>query len=56
MAVAVLSGIGAGLVTTALRISHERGAELRGRMLDAADEFSTRVVAALQYSAEWEAE
>ena len=25
-------------------------------MLDAADEFSTRVVAALQYSAEWEAD
>jgi hypothetical protein len=45
--VAVLVAIASGLGATLLTISHERGAELRGRMLDAADEFSTRAVAAL---------
>jgi hypothetical protein len=45
--VAVLVAIASGLGATLLTISHERGAELRGRMLDAADEFSTQVVAAL---------
>jgi hypothetical protein len=47
-AVAIIVGIVSGLAGTLLRVSHDRGAELRSRMLDAADGFSTRVVEALQ--------
>jgi hypothetical protein len=47
----VLVGLGSGLVgsfvTTLVRISHERGAELRSHMLNAADLFSTGTIEAL---------
>jgi hypothetical protein len=46
--VGLASGLAGSLVTTLLTISHERAAELRTHMLNAADEFSTRTVAALQ--------
>jgi hypothetical protein len=46
--VALASGVGTGLLATMMRVSHERGAELRAHMLNAADEFSVAVVAALQ--------
>jgi len=46
--VAVIAGVGGGLLATMMRISYERGAELRTRMVDAADEFSVAVVAARQ--------
>jgi hypothetical protein len=46
--VAVLVAVASGLGATLLSISHERGAELRTRMLNAADEFSIAVVSALQ--------
>jgi hypothetical protein len=44
----LLVALGSGLLGIWLQISHERGAEIRTRMLDAADQFSTGVVAALQ--------
>jgi H+/Cl- antiporter ClcA len=49
--VGLISGALGVLLSTLLRISHERGAEMRGRMLDAADGFSAAVVAALQDAA-----
>jgi hypothetical protein len=45
--ITVIVAIVSGLAGTMLRISHDRGAELRSRMLNAADEFSIAVVAAL---------
>lgn len=45
--ITVIVAIVSGLAGTMLRISHDRGAELRTRMLNAADEFSIAVVAAL---------
>jgi len=48
---AILIGLGSGLVATITRISYERTAELRTRMIQAADEFLTggaRVTAALR--------
>ena len=39
-------GLTAGLVGTFARIAYDRGAELRTRMLDAADEFVTAMTAA----------
>jgi hypothetical protein len=48
----VLVGLAGGalgsLLTTLVTISHERGAELRAHMLNAADGFSTGAIAALQ--------
>lgn len=44
----VLIGLGAGLLGTLARASYERNAELRTRMLDAADDFSTGTMRALQ--------
>lgn len=46
--VEVTAGVASGLLGTTLRISHDRGAELRSRMLSGADEFSIAVVAARQ--------
>lgn len=50
--VVVLVGLGSGVVasvlTAMLTISHERAAELRAHMLNAADAFSTGAIAALQ--------
>lgn len=46
--VALAAGLASGLLATMLRISHDRGAELRTRMVDAADEFCVAVVAARQ--------
>jgi hypothetical protein len=46
--VGVISGALASLVTAAVTASHERAAELRSRMLNAADEFSTAVIVALR--------
>jgi hypothetical protein len=46
--VGVVGGVLASLLTTTLTISHERASAIRPRMLDAADEFSTGTVAALQ--------
>jgi predicted NodU family carbamoyl transferase len=37
--VAVIVGVGSGLLGTLIRIAHERGTELRSRMLTAADDF-----------------
>jgi len=45
---ALIAGLVGGLGATYLRIVHERGAELRGRMLDAADEFSASAWKTLQ--------
>jgi hypothetical protein len=48
---AILIGLGSGLVATITRISYERTAELRTRMIQAADEFLTggaRATAALR--------
>ena len=46
--VGITSGALASLVTAVLTVSHERAAEFRSRMLNAADEFSTAAIAALQ--------
>jgi hypothetical protein len=45
--ITILVAVAAGLGGTLVKVSHDRAAELRSRMLDAADEFSTRVVTAL---------
>ena len=48
--VAVAIGLGSGLAGTLVRIAYERTADLRTRMIDAADEFSTgtsRAIAAI---------
>jgi hypothetical protein len=49
--VVILVGLGSGvfgsLLTTVLTISHERAAQLRTHMLNAADEFSTGAISAL---------
>jgi hypothetical protein len=52
--VGLLSGVVGSALTTTLRISHERGAELRGRMLDAADSFAAASAAAFHASTQWE--
>jgi len=39
--VALIVGLGSGLAGTFIRVAHERGAELRTRMLEAADDFVT---------------
>jgi hypothetical protein len=44
---ALLIGLGGGLIATFARISYERTAELRNRMIQAADDFSTSVFRAL---------
>src|SRR6476620_10273469 len=48
----ILVGLAGGLlgstVATLLTISHERAAEFRSRMLNAADDFSTGAITALQ--------
>jgi hypothetical protein len=46
--VGLLSGAIGSVSTALITISHERGAELRTHMLNAADEFSTQTIAALQ--------
>jgi hypothetical protein len=46
--VGVTTGALASLVTAVVTVSHERAAELRSRMLNAADEFSTASIVALQ--------
>ena len=46
--VGVVSGALGSLVTAVVTVSHERAAEFRSRMLNAADEFSTAAIAALQ--------
>jgi hypothetical protein len=45
--VTIIVALATGLLATLIRTSHERAAELRGRMLDAADEFAAAVVGAL---------
>jgi hypothetical protein len=45
--VAIAAAVATGLLATVIRISYERGAELRTRMLDAADEFLEKTVSAL---------
>lgn len=44
--VGLASGVIGTVISTLLRISHERAADLRTRMLDAADDFVTAAVAA----------
>jgi hypothetical protein len=44
---AILIGLTGGLVGVLARISNDRGAELRGRMLEAADEFIATAIPAL---------
>ena len=44
----IVVAVASGLLGTLLTISHERAAELRTRMLNAADEFATGTVTALQ--------
>lgn len=46
--VGITSGALASLVTALVAASHERAAEFRERMLNAADEFSTAAIVALQ--------
>jgi hypothetical protein len=48
--VGLAGGVLGSLLTTVLTISHERAAELRAHMLNAADEFSTEAIAALQHA------
>jgi hypothetical protein len=48
---AIVIGFGSGLFATGMRISYERTAELRSRMIQAADEFATaafRTIAGLR--------
>jgi hypothetical protein len=52
--VGLLSGVVGSALTTLLRISHERAAELRGRMLDAADAFAVASAAAFHAATQWE--
>jgi hypothetical protein len=54
--IAILSGIGSGVLSTVLRISHERGAEIRAHMLNAADAFSAAVLAAIERGGEFHGE
>lgn len=44
--VALIVGLGSGVLGTFARIAHERGAELRSRMLDASDDFVTALTRA----------
>src|ERR1044072_5576652 len=46
--VAFISGVLGSLLTAGATASHERAAEFRSRLLNAADEFSTAAIAALQ--------
>lgn len=46
--VGLAGGVLGSLITTLLTISHERATELRSHMLNAADDFSTGAISALQ--------